>query len=75
MNLNSRRIFYTILICLFISPSIYGQNKKINLKGEWKFDLDRNDIGEKQRWFAKKLKDYLMLPGSMGENRKEVILC
>lgn len=70
MNLNSQRIFYTILICLFISPYIYGQNKKIDLKGEWKFDLDRNDIGEKERWFTKKLKDYFTLPGSMAENRK-----
>ena len=42
----------------------------INLQGEWRFDIDRNDVGEKEQWYAKKLSDKIYLPGSMAENRK-----
>ncbi len=58
-----------LLSILFVS-GIQSQNKKINLQGEWRFDIDRLDVGEKEKWFSKKLGDNIYLPGSMTENYK-----
>lgn len=59
-----------ILILFCFACSLSAQNKKIDLRGEWKFDIDRNDVGVKEKWFNKELKDVIVLPGSMTENRK-----
>lgn len=64
------KIWHTLLLLLALGTSTVGQNKKIDLQGEWRFDIDRNDVGIKERWFSKDLKDKLTLPGSMTENRK-----
>ncbi|WP_255489426.1 sugar-binding domain-containing protein [Dysgonomonas sp. 216] len=55
-------------MCLCVTS--YAQNKKIDLQGEWRFDIDRNDVGETERWYSKKLGDKIHLPGSMAENYK-----
>ncbi|HMM02275.1 MULTISPECIES: sugar-binding domain-containing protein [unclassified Dysgonomonas] len=47
-----------------------AQNRTINLEGRWRFQIDRSDIGEKEKWFSKKLNDNIYLPGSMTENYK-----
>ncbi len=63
--------YYCILIIIiFSSPSLWGQNKTIDLQGEWRFDIDRNDIGVRDHWYKKRLTDKIHLPGSMAENRK-----
>lgn len=66
-----------MLLTLFITITLSGQTKfdidqsrKINLQGEWRFQIDRLDQGEKEHWFTKKLGDNIILPGSMAENRK-----
>jgi hypothetical protein len=33
------------------------------LAGEWRFALDRNDVGTNEQWFAKNLPDKIHLPG------------
>jgi hypothetical protein len=33
------------------------------LAGEWRFALDRNDVGTNEQWFAKDLPDKIQLPG------------
>jgi hypothetical protein len=33
------------------------------LAGEWRFALDRNDVGTNENWFAKELPDKIKLPG------------
>ncbi|WP_419033133.1 hypothetical protein, partial [Dysgonomonas gadei] len=55
---------------LLICQISHAQNKTIDLKGQWRFQIDRSDIGEKEKWFSKKLNDNIYLPGSMTENHK-----
>ena len=64
------KVLYILFFLIPINVYITGQNKKIDLRGEWRFDIDRNDVGEEERWFNKRLKDIISLPGSMTENRK-----
>lgn len=65
-----QKIHCGFILLLFTSLSLTGQSKSIDLKGIWRFDIDRNDVGDKEKWFDKKLKDCIYLPGSMTENRK-----
>ncbi|MCB9162068.1 MAG: glycoside hydrolase [Caldilineaceae bacterium] len=37
----------------------------INLSGEWRFELDRDDRGTDERWYARDLTGALQLPGSL----------
>ncbi|MCB0156511.1 MAG: glycoside hydrolase [Caldilineaceae bacterium] len=37
----------------------------INLSGEWRFELDRDDCGADERWYARDLTATLQLPGSL----------
>ncbi|MCU0405044.1 MAG: beta-galactosidase [Chitinophagaceae bacterium] len=43
---------------------------KIDLKGEWLFQMDSLDRGETEKWFNKLLSDKIKLPGSMTTNGK-----
>ncbi|MDR1121705.1 MAG: beta-glucuronidase [Dysgonamonadaceae bacterium] len=62
----------SLLFILFLCSAVFAfaQNRTIDLQGAWRFEIDRNDVGEKEHWFATKLKDKVTLPGSMTENRK-----
>ena len=40
----------------------------IDLAGDWKFQIDRENIGETQNWFTKSLIGDITLPGSMASN-------
>jgi len=64
------RIIAAILFFNLIFTITNAQDKKIGLQGKWRFEIDRNDEGIQQKWFAKKLSDNIDLPGSMTENRK-----
>jgi hypothetical protein len=57
-----------ILLFLMISTNALAQ--QISLSGEWRFAMDRNDVGIKEMWFNKKPADVIRLPGTMAENRK-----
>lgn len=65
-----QRFLGILLLSFSIATCLVGQNKTIDLKGTWRFDIDRSDVGEKEKWFNKRLSDNLYLPGSMTENRK-----
>src|SRR4051794_32495764 len=43
--------------------------QEINLQGDWRFQLDRQDAGEKEQWFSRDLSDRLKLPGCLEEQR------
>lgn len=58
------------VLFLLICQISHAQNKTIDLKGQWRFQIDRSDVGEKEKWFSKKLNDNIYLPGSMTENHK-----
>lgn len=62
-----QRYFYFSLFLIFFSLSSYAQEKTISLKGDWQFQMDRNDEGIQKKWFNKNLSDKIHLPGSMAE--------
>lgn len=45
-------------------------SQKINLSGEWSFQIDSLDKGIPEQWFNKNLIDKITLPGSMTTNGK-----
>ena len=44
----------------------------IPLAGTWKFQLDAENVGTKEKWFARKLEDSVRLPGTTDENLKGI---
>lgn len=60
----SRALFAVCL--LWVAMTLHAQ-KSMNLEGRWAFGIDRQDKGEKERWFDKHLDDRMNLPGSMPE--------
>ncbi len=63
------KVSFGFLIVFFSTPICFAQDtQSINLAGEWKFQTDSLSVGIKQKWYIKKLKDNIMLPGSMATN-------
>lgn len=60
---------FLIGLCILLGVTSQAQNT-IDLSGEWEFSMDRNDVGEKEKWFASTLDDRINLPGSMPEKLK-----
>jgi hypothetical protein len=56
-------VVVAILFCLAPNPLSAVEN--ISLAGEWRFALDRADVGVVEKWFGKKLADKIKLPGSL----------
>lgn len=59
-----------VSLFLLLSLSIFSQQKKIDLQGTWRFDIDAQDKGLAEQWYSRMLNDEIVLPGSMTENRK-----
>ena len=62
-----------LLLLIMFSANLngqQGQQMKIDLSGEWRFQIDSLDKGVKEQWFSKKLTDKIELPGSMTTNGK-----
>ena len=58
-------------LLLAVSVSAFAQTRDtLDLEGTWDFQIDREDQGETEAWFSKKLKDKIILPGSMLTNNK-----
>lgn len=60
-------LFISTLFAIFSCDS---QPSSINLSGEWQFQMDPEDIGVSEKWFATDLQETVQLPGSMVENGK-----
>lgn len=54
-------IFF-LISCTFISSHANAGTPQ-PLAGDWRFEMDRSDAGEKSCWFARKLADRITLPG------------
>ena len=66
-----------VLLCLSIGAAMIPQcviaqestpvtaepNATMELAGQWRFAMDRDDVGEKERWFNRELTDRINLPG------------
>lgn len=59
-------LMFSLLTISWIAPS----EKTIDLSGEWRFAIDRDDKGISEQWFNKLLSDKVVLPGSMSTNAK-----
>ncbi|MDE3236989.1 MAG: beta-glucuronidase [Bacteroidota bacterium] len=59
-----------LLFSFFFLTVLFSNAQTISLAGKWHFEIDRNDIGIKEKWFSKILNDSVYLPGSMLENNK-----
>ncbi len=57
-------------ICLLCFSATFAQTQNISLKGKWRFKIDANNEGLKNKWFKTTLPDLVNLPGSMAENGK-----
>lgn len=68
-NHNTMKKITLLLLSLLTLVNLSAQ-KNIDLSGTWQFEIDRNDIGIKDRWFTKQLSERIELPGSMPEKLK-----
>ena len=62
--------FFLMLITMASKAiaSSQQERKVISLAGQWRFRLDQEGVGEKDRWFATDLPYKIRLPGSTAEN-------
>lgn len=58
-------VFYLLLI----TQLLHAQNV-IDLTGEWNFQIDKENKGIDEKWYARPLNDKINLPGSMPEKLK-----
>jgi hypothetical protein len=65
-----KHFLLSILLVVTFVLDVSGQNRFVNLSGEWKFQIDRKDVGVKEQWFRKSFDDGINLPGSMPEKLK-----
>jgi beta-galactosidase len=61
------RIFLIASVGVICARSLPAQNyypdRPVDLSGMWFFELDRTDSGVDQKWFSRRLRGYLKLPG------------
>ena len=69
-----RTINLTILIFILLTSSCVQEKNetrmRIDLQGEWLFELDPDEIGVQQNFFQKKFADVITLPGTTDTNNK-----
>ena len=58
-----------ILSFLFVSTIVCAE-KEVDISGKWQFKIDRNNLGEKEKWYECKFDETISLPGSMPEMLK-----
>lgn len=58
-----RHPIFILIFAVFLLGRISNAAEILPLGGEWRFALDRSDIGAKEKWFAKDLTDKIQLPG------------
>lgn len=70
-------LYFLLLLAIQIAHSYSAKAQtahiipyKIDLAGEWRFQIDSLDKGIEQQWFNRKLSDAIKLPGSMTTNGK-----
>jgi len=66
--------YFSHVFFLFLL-SIWGANgqqhlQRIDLSGEWQFQMDSHDNGDKEKWYETTLPETVLFPGSMVENGK-----
>ena len=59
--MNRCLLYSALLLCL--APPLLRAAETIPLAGEWRFALDRGNVGTNKNWFDKTLPDKIQLPG------------
>lgn len=52
-----------LLLALTLLPGLRAQPATLSLAGQWRFALDRTDVGVAEAWFNRDLPDRINLPG------------
>ena len=66
-----RNLIVTCLMLMAFMPvSAKKSEANIDLSGEWRFAIDREDKGVQEKWYNQSLADKVNLPGSMTTNGK-----
>lgn len=67
-----RPLLFKIVLGAFLASmatALPASDSTISLEGTWRFSLDRQDVGETERWFQRELPEAVKLPGSLQEQR------
>ncbi len=68
-----KNVFGVLIALVFMSSCNQASDvdsQTISLAGTWKFSIDADKLGEKEKWFTQELPEIVQLPGSMDENEK-----
>ena len=65
-----RLLFISIFCSLLTLWEARAQEQTIDLSGTWRFQIDREDEGVRNKWFEKDLNNSIILPGSMPQRLK-----
>lgn len=59
-----------LILAALCSVAAADTSTPVSLAGRWRFELDPNNAGVTESWFAKSLPEVVKLPGSTDENKK-----
>jgi len=59
----NRGVFFILVILFCAAAKTATAAETLPLAGQWRFALDRNDVGTNEHWFSKTLPDTIQLPG------------
>jgi hypothetical protein len=62
-----------LLITTSCRNSFHDYDKITDLSGTWKFQLDPDNLGMREKWFNKAFNDSIKLPGTTDENKKGIL--
>ena len=68
-------LIYIVVLLMITSgchQSFQDSTEIMDLSGTWKFQLDPENVGMKDKWFNEEFNDSILLPGTTDENKKEI---
>lgn len=68
------RLSLAAVMLLLLPDRALADEMLIPLAGTWRFQLDADGVGVKEKWQAKPLTDQVQLPGTTDENKKGTLL-
>ena len=65
-----RKVLLLFIVILAFISCREKNTTRIDLSGDWLFQIDSSDVGIQQEWFQRSLAETVQLPGSMATNDK-----
>jgi len=74
MDKLKKGLWFALCYLLLLGPCLHADQSPttLPLAGTWKFRLDPNDVGVREKWFALEFDDTVQLPGTTDENHKGI---